>query len=147
MMAEKGQITVAMLKHHEIINKLLLDFEKVPEEDASKFAKLFNAFMWNLHKHIFVEEQNIFPVSDKNNKIELKQLQNLLNDHRDIHKIVQDLNEEVLDDRKPKTHILRELLFAHEEREIESFYPLLDNRLPEEKKKDILRQIKDVKLG
>ncbi len=145
-MAQSGLITQAMLKHHIIINKLLFDFEKIPEEDTYNIVKLFNIFKWNLNKHIFVEEQNIFSVADKNNKTELKQLQNLLNDHRDIEGIINNLYDEVLYRRKPNTSILRELLFAHEGREIESFYPLLDKRLSDETKKDILKRLKDIKL-
>ncbi|OGJ12475.1 hypothetical protein A3K82_02970 [Candidatus Pacearchaeota archaeon RBG_19FT_COMBO_34_9] len=141
-----GEITLAMLRHHQIVNKNLLDLEKVSEEDTYKIVKFFNIFKWNLNKHIFVEEENIFPVADRKNKTELKQLQNLLNDHRDIQKIIDNLDDEILDYRKPNTTILKELLFAHEEREIRSFYPLLDERLSDEKKKDVLEKLKDIKL-
>ncbi len=140
-----GEITLAMLRQHQIVNKLLLDFEKIPREDTYQIAK-FNLFKWNLNKHIFVEEENIFPVADKNNPIEMKQLQNLLKDHKDIKGIIKNLDEEIADRRKPNTAILRELLFAHEEREIKNFYPLLDTRLSNEKKRNILRQIREVKL-
>ena len=142
-----GAITLAMLKHHAIVNKLLLDFEKVPENDTYEFVKLFNLFKWNLNKHMFIEEENIFPVSDRNNKKEMNELKNLLKDHKDIREIVENLYEEILDERKPNAQILRELLMTHEKREVESFYPLLDSRLSEEKKKDILEKVKEVKLG
>ncbi len=142
-----GSITIAMLRHHQIINKNLLDFEKVSKDDTYKMNKLFNVFKWNLNKHLFVEEENIFPIADRKNKIELKQLQNLLKDHRDIKKIVENLYEELMDNVKPNTSILRELLYAHEGRETESFYPLLDKRLPAEKKKEVLSRIVDVKLA
>jgi iron-sulfur cluster repair protein YtfE (RIC family) len=146
-MAQMGPITLVMLRHHQIINKLLLDAEKVPEDDTYKFKKLFDAFKWNLDKHIFVEEEHIFPVADRNNKIELKQLQNLLKDHKDIKAIIENLEEEINDDRRPNVSIMRELLYKHEGREIDSFYPLLDSRLSSEKKKDIVERLKDIKLG
>jgi hypothetical protein len=146
MMTQVGDITLAMLKQHGIVNKLLLDFEKIPKEDTYQNVK-FNLFKWNLNKHMFVEEENIFTVADKNNQIEMKQLNNLIKDHRDIRGIIRNLDEEISDGRKPNTSILRELLFAHEGREIKSFYPLLDTRLPTERKNIILNQIKEVKLG
>jgi len=140
-----GEITLAMLNQHEIVNRILLDFEKISKEDTYQKVK-FDLFKWNLNKHIFIEEENIFPVSDKSNPREMKQIQNLLKDHKDIKGIIRNLDEEIADGRKPNTAILRELLFQHEEREIESFYPRLDMRLSPERKKLILRQIKEVKL-
>jgi len=141
-----GLITLAMLKHHQIINKLLLDFEKIPKGDTYLIEK-FNLFKWNLNKQIFIEEENIFPVADRTNKKEIKQIQNLFKDHEDIKKIIRNLDDEIADGMKPNTSILRELLFSHEGREIDSFYPLLDFRLSPARKKIILDQIKDVKLG
>ena len=141
-----GLITLAMLRQHQIVNKLLLDFEKISKEDTYQIEK-FNLFKWNLNKHIFIEEENIFPVSDRNNKTEMRQLQNLLKDHKDIRGIIRNLDEEIADGRKPNTMFLRELLFAHEGREIESFYPLLDSRLSSEKKKEIVEKLKDIRLG
>lgn len=146
-MVQMGVITQAMLKQHSVINKNLLDFEKISREDTIEFVRLFNAFKWNLNKHIFIEEENIFPIADRNNKTELRQLQTLLNEHKDIRKIIDNLEEEIIDGRKPNTSILRELLFAHEGREIEGFYPLLDTRLSNEQKKTIMEKLKDVKLG
>lgn len=135
-----------MLRHHEIINKLLLDFEKIPKEDTYQLVK-FDLFKWNLNKHIFIEEENIFPVTDRNNPTEMRQMQNLLKDHKDIKGIIRNLDEEILDGRKPNTAILREILSKHEEREIQIFYPLLDARLSPERKKIILKQVKEIKLG
>jgi hemerythrin-like domain-containing protein len=146
-MAEMGAITLAMLKQHQIIDKCLFDFDKIPEEDSPDITKLFQIFQWNLDKHIFIEEANIFPIADENNKTEMRQIQNLLKDHKDLRAIIKDLYEEVEEGRKPNTKILRELLSAHEEREIQSFYPLLDKRLSIERKRDILTNLKDVRIG
>lgn len=143
---KKMPITTAMLKHHQIINKNLLDCEKVSEKDSYKFNQLFNIFKWNIRKHMFIEEENIFPIADRTNKNEINQLNNLLKDHKDIRGIIESLDEELRNGIKPNTAILRELLYSHEGRETDSFYPLLDNRLPEQKKKEIIRKLKDVKL-
>ncbi len=145
-MAQMGEITLAMLKQHQIIDKDLFDFDKIPEEDNIDLTKFFHVFQWNLDKHIFIEEENIFPVADENNKIEMRQIQNLIKDHRDLRAIVKNLSEEVEEGGKPNTKILRELLFAHEGREIQSFYPLLDKRLSIERKRDILSTLKDIKV-
>jgi len=145
-MIRDERITQAMLKQHSVINQFLLDFEKISDQDSVRLTRKFNEFSWLLSKHLFIEEENIFPVSDKNNKLELKQLQTLLNEHKDIRKIIENLDEEITFGRKPNTAILRELLFAHEEREISGFYPLLDSRLSEKQKKDIFDKLKDIKF-
>lgn len=142
-----GAITSAMLKQHRIVNGFLNDFEKVSEEEVSDMRTKFDLFRWNLEKHVFIEERNIFTVADKKNKVEMKQLQNLLKDHKDIIEIIDGMIKDILDGVKPNVSVLRELLFAHEQREVESFYPLLDNRLSVADKKNILEKISEINLG
>jgi hemerythrin-like domain-containing protein len=142
-----NEITTAMLKHHQIINKILLDFEKVDKKNTQKVSNLFSVFKWNLNKHLFIEEENIFPVADKSNPVEAKELNNFLKDHRDIKKVIESLDDDVMSGMKPNTMILREMLFSHEGREIKSFYPLLDKRLSLKDKLKILQNVKDVKLS
>jgi hemerythrin-like domain-containing protein len=141
-----GILTKAILEQHTIINKLLVEFEKV-REDKTSMVNLFNSFKWDLDKHMFIEEQNFFPVANKNDKIEMTQLQNLMKDHSDLRKIISNFAEDVSDGIKPDVMIFKELLLKHEEREIKSFYPLLDARLSLEKKKEIMENLKDVRLG
>ncbi|VVB82019.1 Hemerythrin HHE cation binding domain protein [uncultured archaeon] len=142
-----GAITSAMLKQHRIVNGFLNDFEKVSEEEVSDMRTKFDLFRWNLEKHVFIEERNIFTVADKKNKVEMKQLQNLLKDHKDIIEIIDGMVKDILDGVKPNVSVLREILFAHEQREVESFYPLLDNRLSAADKKNILEKISEINLG
>ena len=142
-----GILTNAILEQHNIINQLLADFEKIGEEDNLSMKNLFNSFKWNLDKHMFIEEENFFPIANRSNKVEMTQLQNLLKDHKDIRKIISNFVEDVSEGAKPNVTILRELLFEHENREIKSFYPLLDARLSLQKKKEIIENLKDVRLG
>lgn len=146
-MAKMGPITLLMLKHHGIINGFLGDFEKVSEDDPDELKGTFNIFKWNLEKHVFVEEKNIFTIADKTNKLEMMQLKNLLKDHKDIMVVVDNISEDINDGRKPNVKILRDILFAHEGREIENFYPLLDNRLSAEDKNDLVQRVNDIVLG
>jgi hypothetical protein len=142
-----GIITKAILEQHAIINKLLASFEKIGDEDKLAVVNLFNSFKWNLDKHLFIEEENFFPVANKNDKTEMIQLNNILKDHKDIRKIMGNFIEDISDDIKPNITIFKELLFKHEEREIKSFYPLLDARIPLAKKKEIIENLADVRLG
>ena len=138
-----GPITLVMIKHHVKINKILIDFEKISNREISEFKRVFEKFRKKIEKHFFIEERNVFPVSDKNNAREVLQLENLLKDHRDLKEIIREMENDIINEKKPKTNILRELLFAHEQREVESFYPLLDNRLLEQNKKKIVDSINE----
>ncbi|MFA5071617.1 MAG: hemerythrin domain-containing protein [Candidatus Pacearchaeota archaeon] len=140
-----GPITLIMIKHHAKINQLLIDFEKTSEED-SEYKRIFEKFRKKIDKHFFIEELNIFPVSDSKNPKEVLRLKNLVKDHQDLREIVRGMEEEIADGRKPKTTILRELLYAHEEREVVGFYPLLDERLPIKEKKNIVDDINEEKF-
>lgn len=142
-----GAITKAMLEQHSIINSFLIDFEKTSEDESGRLKDKFDVFKWNLQKHVFTEENNIFIVANKKNPVEMRQLQNLLKDHKDIIAIISDLDDEISQGRKPEVSILSELLFAHEGREIKSFYPLLDNRLSDKKKKEILERAGEIFIG
>jgi hemerythrin-like domain-containing protein len=137
-----GPITLIMIKHHAKINQLLIDFEKTPDKDL-EYRRVFEKFRKKLDKHFFIEEINIFPVSDSRNPKEALKLKNLVKDHQDLREIVRGMEEEIADGRKPEITILRELLYAHEGREVEGFYPLLDERLPIKEKKDIVDEINE----
>ena len=145
-MERVGPITFLMIKHHEKINKILLDFEKVSDRDFSELKRTFEKFRKKVDLHFFIEELNIFPVSDSRNPREILRLKNLVKDHRDLRNVVREMENEISEARKPKTNILRELLYAHEEREVDGFYPLLDERLPENAKKNIVREINENKF-
>jgi iron-sulfur cluster repair protein YtfE (RIC family) len=145
-MKRVGPITFLMIKHHEKINKILLDFEKVSDRDFSELKRTFEKFRKKVDLHFFIEELNIFPVSDSRNPREILRLKNLVKDHRDLRNVVREMENEISEARKPKTNILRELLYAHEEREVDGFYPLLDERLPENAKKKIVNEINENKF-
>jgi hypothetical protein len=147
MMEKLGMITVLMLKHHAIVNKFLENFENVSDKTSEKARNLFKLFKWNLEKHLFIEEKNFFTVADKNNREELAQLNNLLKDHKDLGIIVNNLYEDLNQGMDISIKILKELLSAHEKREVESFYPRLDSRLPEKDKKELIQRANEIVLG
>ena len=141
-----GPITLLMIKHHAKINQLLIEFEKISEREIPEFKKVFDKFKKKIEKHFFIEEVNLFPIADKKNAKEVLQLKNLLKDHKDLKEIIRDMEETILEERKPKTNILRELLFAHEKNEVQIFYPMLDHRLLEKDKKNIVNEINEEKF-
>lgn len=141
-----GPITLIMIKHHAKINQLLIDFEKISEKEDHEYKRVFEKFRKKIDQHFFIEELNIFPVSDSKNPRELLRLKNLVKDHQDLREIIRGMEEDILDGKKPKTVILRELLYAHEGREVEGFYPLLDTRLNDKEKKNIVDDINEEKF-
>jgi hemerythrin superfamily protein len=146
MAQEFGPITLAMLKHHRIVNKMLTDFEKAPAN--SKMGRdLFNLFKKNLETHFYIEEAHIFPATDKKNPQEFLELKNLLKDHNDMRGVVENIQEELADKEAPNVEIFKELLFKHEGMEIKSFYPRFDKRLSDEEKQEMLDRVNEIRLG
>jgi len=146
-MEKMGEITIAILNQHRIIDKNLYDFDKTEETDIPNLKRLFEAFQWNISKHLFIEEESLFTVADNTNHEEVRQLQNLMKDHKDLREIIKNIADEVGMERKPDIKILKELLSAHEEREINSFYPLLDKRLLPEKRMAIIKSLEDIRIA
>ncbi|MCW8966217.1 MAG: hemerythrin domain-containing protein [Candidatus Pacearchaeota archaeon] len=141
-----NNITKEMIAQHQLVNRILLDFEKVPENDLENIRNIFTLFKDNWMRHMLLEENNIFPITDENNMREKRELNNLLKDHKDLKEIIFNLEEDVKAERKPDIKVFREMLISHEDREIQGFYPLLDKRLSTEDKNKILQTIKNVKL-
>ena len=141
------EITKEMIAQHQLVNRILLDFEKTSKEDTDMMIEIFNLFKDNWTKHMLLEEAHIFPVTDKSNPIETKELNLLLKDHKDLKEIIINFEEDINSGTKPDTKVFREMLVSHEQREVQSFYPLLDKRLSVNVKQKILNDIKNVKLG
>jgi hemerythrin-like domain-containing protein len=140
-MLRGDSITSLMLKHHQVIDKLLFDFEKKIDISFPELEVIFEKFKMKINEHFSIEEASIFPIANKKDEFESLRLKNLLREHKDLKEIIKIIDEEIKSGRKPDTFLLRDLLSAHEQREVEGFYPLLDSRLPESEKSRIINYV------
>ena len=142
------EITILMLKQHNFLNGLLKKYEalEAKNRNLSKIKDYFYNFKWNLDKHFFIEEKDIFVVTDLNDKKEFELMKSLLKDHEDLRETAKKMAEEILEGHKPSSFVLSNILLGHEKREVKIFYPKLDSRLPAKEKKDIIEKSRDIKI-
>ena len=142
------EITILMLKQHNFLNGLLKKYEalEAKNRNLSKIKDYFYNFKWNLDKHFFIEEKDIFIVTDLNDKKEFELMKSLLKDHKDLRETSKKMAEEILEGHKPSSFVLSNILLGHEKREVKIFYPKLDSRLPAKEKKEIIEKSRDIKI-
>ena len=58
----KREIFKIMIKEHEIIESLLNDFKRLQEKDSAEAKRIFQTFVWNIEKHMFLEEKILYNV-------------------------------------------------------------------------------------
>src|SRR3989344_6026966 len=130
------QIQTLMLKEHERLNKFLEQLEK--EIDYYDKTKLnFSKFKWNLEKHFFVEEKVIFSMFVSISGKETTDTFRLLSDHVKIVGMINDLEDKLKRKIRPNLSRLKEVLITHKDFENGYFYPMLDERLTLDQKKQI----------
>lgn len=144
---KKETILEAMLKDHERIARLLDGFEKCLYQDKLTLEKVFDAFMWELEKHLFTEEKVIFTMYEPEEQIEFYSLiPQLMNEHEKILKYLKELKKSIKSHKECNSLDFIELFIKHKNFEEEYFYPKLDQTLDEKTKEFIINRIKEVKL-
>jgi len=132
-----------MLKEHERLNKFLEQLEK--EIDYYDKTKLnFSKFKWNLEKHFFVEEKVIFSMFVSISGKETTDTFRLLSDHVKIVGMINDLEDKLKRKIRPNLSRLKEVLITHKDFENGYFYPMLDERLTLDQKKQISIRIQEI---
>jgi iron-sulfur cluster repair protein YtfE (RIC family) len=141
-----GSITQLMIAQHAMINKKLQKLENTPEKQIKKIEKFFLDFKWNLQKHIFNEETNIFTIINHKDKLEVAQVKKLLEEHQEITVAIEEMADQIEQKKKPKIEKLSEKLSVHEQREVQILYPKLDARLSIEQKREVLNYSNEIKI-
>jgi iron-sulfur cluster repair protein YtfE (RIC family) len=136
-----------MLEDHDKILKLFNGLEKCLYQDKSIFKKIFDAFTWELEKHLFTEEKVIFNLyeSEKQNEF-YNIIPELMIEHDEILKKLKDLKKIIKSNKECNTQEFIDLFLKHKKFEEESFYPKIDQNLDEKTKEFIINRIKEVKI-
>lgn len=132
-----------MEKDHERINQMLLEFDKAPKE-KNETSMLFSEFKWNLEKHLFTEERVIFAMLREIEGLEMEDMFNLLEEHKQIIELAKKEEESIKLGSHSDISPLLMLLKKHVSFEDDVFYPKLDELLNENQKKEIIKRIKSI---
>ena len=135
---EEGAITTLMLKEHELLNKLLEEFE------SSHKIEIFKKFKEKVEKHFFIEEKVIFDIYLKQNKDQQYNVLDLIKDHKDLLWQIKKMEDMLPKNQNPPLEELKHTLLDHTNFENEFFYPDLDNELDKDKKQLILEGTKEL---
>ncbi len=107
--------------------------------------------LWQIEKHIFIEERVIFTFLRKTDKEDYKSIPELEREHDEILRIMDDINLNLID-KKDQVVLelvkdMKKIILNHKKFEEEKIYPKLDVELSEEQKNIILGRINDIKLN
>jgi iron-sulfur cluster repair protein YtfE (RIC family) len=140
----KQELLNAVLQEHEVIEYLLNDFESFYDNDLVKAEEILEVFVWNLEKHMFLEEKilyNVYSVWDGN----IDGMFEILSDHGDIMIFIKKIKSSTFN--KSDIYSLRELLENHFAVEETILYPNLEKALSSEQKKILIERTLEVIRG
>ena len=137
-----------MVEDHEKILKLFDGLEKCLYQDKLTLKKMFDAFTWELEKHLFTEEKVIFTLYEPEEQEEFYNIiPELMIEHDQILNELKELKKIIKSSKECNPQDFIELFMKHKNFEEESFYPKIDQTLDEKTKKFVINRIKEVKIA
>jgi hemerythrin-like domain-containing protein len=130
-----------MTKEHEVIESLLDDFKKSQINDSLEAKKIFQTFVWNIEKHIFLEEKilyNVYSVWDGN----IDGMFEILEEHGEILALINKIKNSYTDEKNLSA--LKELLRDHFVLEETVLYPNLEKVLNGEQKELLIERAQEI---
>jgi hypothetical protein len=140
----KHEIIRIMSAQHDFIRSALGELESSWSKDSVKSSEPLNIFVWNLEKHIFLEEKilySVYSVWDGN----IEGMFEILEDHSEIMAFMKKMKTGNFD--KIDIASLRELLEDHFVLEETIFYPSLEKVLNLDQKNIILERAQEILRG
>lgn len=145
-MSEQTSILSLMIKDHCKLEELINKLEERSKKDFDTMKQAFHKFEWELEKHIFTEEKAIFTGYNPEDVSEgYKMLPELTKQHNYIVNTLNNWRNDVRNRRMiSDIYSFKEFLIRHKNYEEEIVYPLLDEGLSEEKKRNIVTRINEI---
>jgi iron-sulfur cluster repair protein YtfE (RIC family) len=140
----KREIFRIMTKEHEVIESLLNDFKALQNKDPSEARKVFQTFVWNIEKHMFLEEKilyNVYSVWDGN----IEGMFEILEQHGEIIALIKKIKNSYPDEKNLSA--LRELLKDHFVLEETVLYPNLEKVLNGDQKEFLIERAQEIIRG
>lgn len=140
----KQRLLNAVFQEHEVIEYLLDEFENLYEKDFIKAKEILEVFVWNIEKHIFLEEKilyNVYSVWEGN----IEGMFEILGDHGNIMIFIKKIKNSNFG--KSDISALREILENHFALEETILYPNLEKALNFEQKKILIERTREIIRG
>lgn len=141
-------ISKFMEQDHDRLDDLYNQFKELKASDQNKANEIFSEFKSDLQKHIFWEEEILFPLFEYKTgmhdtgptavmRIEHKEIKNYLNE------IFTNLNNGNTQTKDLENELF-EVLYAHNLKEENILYPMIDNLVDDKEREEIFFKIKDI---
>ncbi len=137
----KSEITNIMIKEHEIIKNLLTEFEKTHNRNSLNAKRIFDKFIWNLKKHMLIEEKILSSVYSIWN-MNMEGMFEILNDHGDIMILVNRIKNSYYDESD--IFLLMEFIQDHFALEETILYPNLEKVLNGDEKEFLIERAQEI---
>ncbi len=140
----KREIFKIMIKEHEIIESLLNNFKRLQEKDSAEAKRIFQTFVWNIEKHMFLEEKilyNVYSVWNGN----IEGMFEILEQHGEIIALIKKIKNNYSDENNLSA--LKELLRDHFVLEETVLYPNLEKVLNGEQKEFLIERTQEIIRG
>lgn len=130
-----------MVKDHLNIRNQLKECESRAEKNDPSFSEHFLKLKAKIEKHIAIEEKTIFSFFT-DELPESQEIKKLFEEHSAIHKILQEIEESIINSEPISFARLKTILADHEINEEKILYRKFDSELNEIQKQKILDDIK-----
>ena len=137
-----------MCMEHKRVVSYLIDFEVALGLDVKEANRIWQKFKWNLEKHFFVEEKAIFNFYNNIGGEEISGIFEVMDEHGKILALVKEIERKLKEeDVRADIIKLKMLLAGHANFEDATLYPLLDLKLNDEQKKEIIIRAQEIIRG
>lgn len=137
----KKEIFKIMIKEHEVIESLLNEFQKLRAENPLEATGALQAFIWNVEKHILLEEKilyNVYSVWNDN----IDGMSEILEEHGEIMNLIKKMKRSYPDEKMVSD--LKELLRDHVALEETVLYPSLEKKLNGEQREFFIERAQEI---
>jgi hemerythrin-like domain-containing protein len=140
----KKDIFNVMIKEHEVIESLLNEFQNLNAKNPSQSTGALQAFIWNVEKHIILEEKllyNVYSVWDDN----IDGMFEILEEHGQIMDLIKKMKRSYPDENLISQ--LKELLRDHFALEETLLYPSLEKVLNGKQREFLIERAQEIIRG
>jgi len=130
-----------MIKDHKEFEKVFNDFGD--NIGSSHLMEYFLKFKWNLTAHLAVEEKIIFINYNPETEEDAGMMEKILEEHRELISLMDDIEDRLNDGKDVDISHLKRMLIEHRNFEDEVLYPMLDNKIDENTKKQIITKLEN----
>ena len=142
-----NSLTDLMVTEHARIQEMLEEVNIASYEDKMRALESFNRFKLNLEKHFMIEEKAIVQLLTNISGVEVNDTFRLMEEHGRIMAMIRKVEDDISHGDYSKVTTLMSLLEEHSDFENQTFYPNLDKKLSEDRKKEIIQKVSDMIRG